>query len=74
MGFAFISSLGRRAAVAMVVALFAVLLSVGSLAGARATGKASIAEGGKGRATTSLAADSTGGGGSSTSPNVRKPR
>ena len=74
MVFAHIRSLSRRAAVAVVVALFAVALAAGSLAGARVTGKAAVAGGEDGRATTHLAANSTGGGGGGCTCNVRKPR
>jgi hypothetical protein len=55
MVFAHIRSLGRRTAVAVLVALFAVALAAGSLTGARVTGKASVAGGEHGRATTHLA-------------------
>jgi hypothetical protein len=74
MVFAHIRSLGRRTALAVVVALFALALAAGSLAAARVTGKASVAGAEHGRATTHLAADSTGSSGGSCSCNVRKPR
>jgi hypothetical protein len=71
---AHLRSLGRRTALAILVALFAVALAAGSLAGARVTGKASVAGAEHGRATTHLAADSTGGGGGSCSCTTHKPR
>ena len=74
MGFAVLRSLSTRAAVAVIVALFALALAVGSHAGVTAAGKAPVAKGPKGRPLTTLAGVCTGvDGARGCNDNSRKP-